>query len=46
MRIWDGQFGGDTGVDADFDPPEWDGKFGGDTGVDADFDPDIYDEED
>jgi len=35
------KFGGDTGIDADYDgcQEEWDGKFGGDTGVDADFIP-------
>jgi len=35
------KFGGDTGVDADFDFQDeaWDGIFGGDTGIDADFNP-------
>ena len=43
---WDGQFGGDTGIDADYDgcAEEWDGEFGGDTGVDADFDNDNIEE--
>jgi len=40
------EFGGDTGIDADFEDEAWDGIFGGDTGVDADFDPMEDDEDD